>query len=251
MDTTTIGSSTNSRTPTVRITDLDTSGQRSLFYVGDTKQCLYLCAIVTTAYSTTFRHSTQTYGAIHSRSPGDPLRRFWMRSTKSSKTHSLSPIAFPQTPPRVATSMAKPSSGRAEPRPQRLRLLDRGTKGRSAKPQRAHTQPTHRAQSHRTHERVPGAQEQRANDIADYLRENTSLPVHTGSAVQAASDNAAGSALDAATRRSPRSIGTRPPATDRCLHLRRFTRRGQQRATHSSAQRKQRALRALGCRTRT
>ena len=51
-----------------------------------------------------------------------------------------------------------------------------------------------------------------ANEVADFLRENSSLPVHTGSAIQPATDNAAGTALLSMLRLAAHPVTNSPKA---------------------------------------
>ena len=126
-------------------------------------------------------------------------RRFWMRSTKSSKPTAYRRL-LSQRRRAPAASMAKPSSGRPTDLNGYACWIE--AQRTISKPQRAHTQPTHRAQSHRTRQASSLVRKNSDANDSPTTCQNTSLPVR--SAVQAASDNAAECpALDAGLAAHP------------------------------------------------
>ncbi|WP_269525839.1 UvrD-helicase domain-containing protein [Coraliomargarita parva] len=182
----------------------DPSGQRSLFYVGDTKQCLYLWrnsddrlfheilndyrpTIHEQKLSTSWRSAPAILDAVNevfddgplieaSFSPAVATRwvRAWQPHEASPTTRNLSGYAC------WLHSNESEGPSRNELLLQILQELQPLEKGMTVG--------------------ILVRKNAAANEIADYLREHSNLPVHTGSAVQPASDNAAGVTLLAMLR---------------------------------------------------
>lgn len=181
----------------------DSSGQRSFFYVGDTKQCLYLWRnsddrlfhdirrqynsndqerIVQKPLSTSWRSAPPIIDAVNTVF-GNPSalaetfsadavarwERSWQTHEVSPATESLSGFAC------WLESQKDESPTRNELILQLLHDLNPIERGLSVG--------------------VLVRKNADANEIADFLRENCQLPIHNGSAVKPASDNAAGVAL--------------------------------------------------------
>lgn len=181
----------------------DASGQRSLFYVGDTKQCLYLWR---NSDDRLFHEIHQSYANIVE----DTLAQSWrsapaildavnevfednaliadtfsadaaQRWAQAWKTHSASP-ATQSLSGYACWLLAEhdKSPSRNERILEILQELDPIERGMSVG--------------------VLVRRNKDANEIADFLRENSRFPVHTGSAIQPAEDNVAGAALLACLR---------------------------------------------------
>jgi ATP-dependent exoDNAse (exonuclease V) beta subunit len=181
----------------------DDSGQRSLFYVGDTKQCLYLWRnsddrlfheirqrysnIEPQSLSTSWRSAPAILDAVNevfedpaliaetfSPDAAERWQRSWEPHVPSPKTQDLSGYAC------WMQVQKNDSPTRNE---QILQLLET-------------IQPIQRGMS----VGILVRKNAHANEIAAYLREHSNFPVHTGSAIQPATDNAAGAALLAMLR---------------------------------------------------
>lgn len=181
----------------------DDSGQRSFFYVGDTKQCLYLwrnsddrlfhdiqkhynssgeTRIIQQPLSTSWRSAMPIIDAVNTvfgdsntiaeTFSADAAAR-WARSWQP---HQASPAT------RTLSGFACWLEAQKDESPTRneliLQLLN-------------DLNPTDRGLS----VGILVRKNADANGIADYLRENSPMPVHNGSAVKPATDNAAGSTL--------------------------------------------------------
>lgn len=181
----------------------DNSGERSFFYVGDTKQCLYLWR---NSDDRLFHDIRAQYPSINSR----PLSVSWrsapaildavntLFSDNAAIAENFSTDAAArwerawQT--HEASSATKEQSGFAcwlnakkDESPDRNELILKTLKDLN---------PIEQGMS----VGVLVRKNADANEVADYLRENSSFPVHTGSAIQPAVDNAAGAALLALLR---------------------------------------------------
>lgn len=181
----------------------DSSGQRSFFYVGDTKQCLYLWR---NSDDRLFHDIQKQYnGDGETRIVQKPLSISWRSApaiidavnTVFGDQSAIAETFFADAAARwarswqihEASSATRPLSGFAcwleakkDESPTRneliLQLLN-------------DLNPTERGLSVGLLVR----KNTDANEIADYLRENCQLPIHNGSAVRPATDNAAGVAL--------------------------------------------------------
>lgn len=181
----------------------DASGERSLFYVGDTKQCLYLwrksddrlfheirqsyANIQDLSLATSWRSAPAIIDAINAVfSDIESIRAYFSDDTaarwqRAWQTHQASP-ATEQLTGYATWLLANPKEGPS--RNQRIletlnsvNPLERGmTVGILVRKNSDVTQ------------------------VANYLRENSHFPVHTGSAIQPATDNSAGVALLAMLR---------------------------------------------------
>ncbi|MDQ8195947.1 UvrD-helicase domain-containing protein [Coraliomargarita sp. SDUM461004] len=181
----------------------DASGQRSLFYVGDTKQCLYLWRnsddrlfhdiraqytnIIDQQLAESWRSAPAILDAVNASfqdnaliaetfSP-DAAQRWanaWKPHTASKATAALSGYAC------WLEAKKNDSPTRNERILEILTQLNPIERGMSVG--------------------VLVRRNKDANEVADYLRENSAFPVHTGSAVKPAEDNAAGAALLAMLR---------------------------------------------------
>ncbi|MGZ0655365.1 UvrD-helicase domain-containing protein [Coraliomargarita sp. W4R72] len=181
----------------------DASGQRSLFYVGDTKQCLYLwrnsddrlfhdiraqyANIIDQQLAESWRSAPAILDAVNAAFQdnaliaetfsADAAQRWanaWKPHTASKATASLSGYAC------WLEAKKNDSPTRNE------RILEILTE----------LNPIERGMS----VGVLVRKNKDANEVADFLRENSPFPVHTGSAVKPAEDNAAGAALLAMLR---------------------------------------------------
>ena len=177
----------------------DTSGRRSLFYVGDTKQCLYLWrnsddrlfeelqqrysgALERVDLAVSWRSAPPVLDlvnavfddppALRAHFGGDATARWekaWKPHESSPKTEALSGFAsiieYPEEPDDAGlAAILKALHG--------LRPTERGLSvGILVRTNKA------------------------ANAVAEYLRSHSTIPVHTGSAIRPASDNGAGVAL--------------------------------------------------------
>lgn len=183
----------------------DASGQRSLFYVGDTKQCLYLwrnsddrlfheihqsyANIVEATLARSWRSAPAILEAVNAvfqdnaqiaqTFSADAAQRWanaWKAHSASSATESLSGYACwleaqrEDSPTRNQRILALLEDLNPIERGMSVGVLVRRNKD--------------------------------ANEVADFLRENSHFPVHTGSAIQPAQDNAAGAALLACLRQA-------------------------------------------------
>ncbi len=176
----------------------DSSGERSLFYVGDTKQCLYLWRNsddrlfheIQAHYSNIERHplsvSWRSAPAIL-----DAVNEVFDDPQLIEECFSVDAAARWQQAWQVH-SAAKPNekqSGFAcwiE-----AQKDDSPTRNEHILNILTELNPIERGMS----VGVLVRKNSDANEVADFLRENSSLPIHTGSAVQPATDNAAGAAL--------------------------------------------------------
>lgn len=181
----------------------DSSGQRSLFYVGDTKQCLYLwrnsddrlfheiratyANIIDRQLAESWRSAPAILDAVNDAFEDNALiaetfsadaaqrwKNAWKSHTASKATESLSGYAC------WLEAKKNDSPDRNERILEILKDLDPIARGMSVG--------------------VLVRRNKDANEVADYLRENSQFPVHTGSAVKPAEDNAAGVALLAMLR---------------------------------------------------
>jgi ATP-dependent helicase/nuclease subunit A len=183
----------------------DASGQRSLFYVGDTKQCLYLwrnsddrlfheihqsyANIVEETLARSWRSAPAILDAVNAvfqdnaqiaqTFSADAAQRWanaWKTHSASSATDSLSGYACwlevqrEDSPTRNERILALLEDLNPIERGMSVGVLVRRNKD--------------------------------ANEVADFLRENSHFPIHTGSAIQPAQDNAAGAALLACLRQA-------------------------------------------------
>lgn len=182
----------------------DGSGERSFFYVGDTKQCLYLWRnsddrlfheilghyngiIKTDTLATSWRSAPAILDAVNtvfadkawiaecfSSDTAARWERAWQKHAASPATEHLSGYAcWLETQKDVGPS-------RNERILQLLQDLNPIERGMSVG--------------------VLVRKNKDANEIADFLREHSQSPIHTGSAVKPACDNAAGAALLAMLR---------------------------------------------------
>ncbi|MEM7792419.1 MAG: 3'-5' exonuclease, partial [Verrucomicrobiota bacterium] len=181
----------------------DTSGQRSLFYVGDTKQCLYLWrnsddrlfheiqgqypSIEPTQLATSWRSAPAILEAVNtvfsdyaliaecfSDDAAARWDRAWQRHEASKATKELSGYACWQE----ARKEAGPTRNeRILETLEKLKPIERGMSVG-----------------------ILVRKNEDATNVADYIRENSNYPVHTGSALRPAIDNAAGVALLALIR---------------------------------------------------
>lgn len=176
----------------------DDSGTRSLFYVGDTKQCLYLWRnsddrlfhdiarsypnIQEQTLATSWRSAPAVLDAVNavfadqatiegafSADTAERWARAWKRHEASTATKDLSGYAC------WLHCEKEGSPTRNE------RILALLTK----------LEPIKRGMS----VGILVRKNSDANEIADFLRENSDIPAHTGSAIQPAKDNAAGASL--------------------------------------------------------
>ncbi len=181
----------------------DDSGRRSFFYVGDTKQCLYLWR---NSDDRLFHDIKQQYHNIQSQ----PLSVSWrsaqpvldavnavfadnaaiaeafsadaaVRWARAWQAHNASPAT------RDLSGFACWLKAEKNDGPDRNALILKTLND---------LDPIERGMS----VGVLVRKNSDANEVADYLRENSSFPVHTGSAIQPAVDNAAGAALLAMLR---------------------------------------------------
>lgn len=181
----------------------DSSGQRSLFYVGDTKQCLYLWRnsddrlfhdiqsqynvdevqrIVQQPLSTSWRSAQPIIDAVNTVfGDGNAIRETFSadaasRWARSWQTHEASPAT------QKLSGFACWLEAQKDESPTRneliLQLLN-------------DLNPIERKMS----VGILVRKNADANEIADYLRENSTFPVHNGSAIKPAVDNSAGTAL--------------------------------------------------------
>jgi len=181
----------------------DDSGQRSFFYVGDTKQCLYLWRnsddrlfhdiqqayqkIQTVPLSVSWRSAQPVLDAVNTvfsdnaaiaeSFSADAAQR-WGRAWQS---HSASPAT------KNLSGYACWLKAEKDDAPDRNALILQILKDLN---------PIQRGMT----VGVLVRKNDDANEVADFLRENSRFPVHTGSAIQPAVDNAAGAALLAMLR---------------------------------------------------
>ncbi len=176
----------------------DASGQRSFFYVGDTKQCLYLWR---NSDDRLFHDIRANYPSINSQ----PLSVSWRSappildavndvfSDNAAIAESFSADAASRWArawqPHAASPATAGLSGFAcwlkakkDDSPDRSELILKILQDLN---------PIERGMS----VGVLVRKNADANEVAEFLRENSSFPVHTGSAIQPAVDNAAGAAL--------------------------------------------------------
>ena len=181
----------------------DSSAERSLFYVGDTKQCLYLWRnsddrlfnqvqkrytnIEQETLSMSWRSAPAILDAINETFDDNALigenfsagaaarwQQAWQRHIPSEKTADLNGYAC----------WIKVEKASHPTRNEKIvELLEK-------------IQPIARGMS----VGVLVRKNDHANEVAAYIRENSDLPVHTGSAIEPAKDNAAGAALLAMLR---------------------------------------------------
>lgn len=181
----------------------DTSGQRSLFYVGDTKQCLYLwrnsddrlfheirgsyANIIDQQLAESWRSAPAILDAVNAvfadnaliaqYYSADAAQRWanaWKAHSASKATQALSGYAC------WLEAQKDDSPNRNERILAILQQLNPIERGMSVG--------------------VLVRRNRDANEVADFLRENSRFPIHTGSAVKPAEDNAAGAALLALLR---------------------------------------------------
>ena len=181
----------------------DASGQRSLFYVGDTKQCLYLWR---NSDDRLFHEIHQSYANV----VADTLARSW-RSAPAIldavnavfQDNALIAQTFsPDTAQRWANAWQAHSASKAT----------RSLSGYACWLKAEHDDsPSRNERILQTLQELNPIQRgmsvgvlvrrnKDAHELADFLRENSHYPVHTGSAIQPAQDNAAGAALLACIR---------------------------------------------------
>lgn len=185
----------------------DDSGQRSLFYVGDTKQCLYLWR---NSDDRLFHDIQANYNQDEPRIQSAPLSTSW-RSAQPildavndvfSDNASIAATFCADTAARWARAWQKHQAS-----PATKDLSGYACWLKAAKDDSPHRNalilqilkdlnPIERGMS----VGVLVRKNSDANEVADFLRENSSFPVHTGSAIQPAVDNAAGAALLALLR---------------------------------------------------
>ena len=176
----------------------DNSGQRSLFYVGDTKQCLYLWRnsddrlfhdilrlypnITVNPLATSWRSAPAILDAVNmvfddhalieevfGQDAAERWSRAWMQHHASEKTQSWNGYA------------CWLQAHKDESPTRNQRILDT----------LLNLNPVDQGLSVGVLVRTNSD----ANEIADYLRENCDFPIHTGSAIKPAEDNAAGATL--------------------------------------------------------
>lgn len=181
----------------------DSSGQRSLFYVGDTKQCLYLWRnsddrlfheirghyenIVDRQLAESWRSAPAILDAVNivfndnaliaqyfSQDAAHRWDQAWKPHTASSDTCDRSGYAC------WLEAGKKDHPNRNDRILETLQMLNPIERGMSVG--------------------VLVRRNSDANEVADFIRENSPFPVHTGSAVKPAEDNAAGAALLAMLR---------------------------------------------------
>jgi ATP-dependent helicase/nuclease subunit A len=180
----------------------DDSGTRSFFYVGDTKQCLYLwrnsddrlfhdiqthynqneTRIVQNPLSVSWRSAPAILDAVNTifkdnaaieNCFGNDAAQRWQRAWQ---THKASPAT------KNLSGFACWLEASKSDAPDRNELILQTL--RDLKPlERGMTVG------------ILVRQNKHANAVAEYLREHSNLPIHTGSSVQPATDNAAGAAL--------------------------------------------------------
>ena len=181
----------------------DGSGQRSLFYVGDTKQCLYLWR----NSDDRLFHDLQTQykqGAVE-RIVQQPLATSW-RSAPA----ILDAVNHVFSDPALIDATFSEDAGRRWARawqPHRASTTTQTQSGFACWLQAKQDDGPNRnalilqiLRDLKPMERgisvgVLVRKNADANEVADYLRKHSSLPVHIGSAIQPAVDNAAGVAL--------------------------------------------------------
>ncbi len=176
----------------------DASGERSLFYVGDTKQCLYLWR---NSDDRLFHEIQAHYSNIQRQ----PLSVSW-RSAPAILDAVNEVFDDPQLISECFSAdaaarwqQAWQAHAAAKPNQSQSGYAcwieaqkdDSPTRNEHVLNILTELNPIERGMS----VGVLVRKNSDANEVADYLRENSSLPIHTGSAVQPATDNAAGSAL--------------------------------------------------------
>lgn len=176
----------------------DASGQRSLFYVGDTKQCLYLWR---NSDDRLFHEVHQTYTNITE----DTLAQSW----RSAPAILDAVNKVFQDNARIAETLSADAAGRWA-KAWQSHTPSPATEGLSgyacwleAQPNESPTRNERILQILEAIDPIPRSlsvgilvrRNRDANEVADFLRENSRFPVHTGSAVQPARDNAAGATL--------------------------------------------------------
>ena len=183
----------------------DASGQRSLFYVGDTKQCLYLWR---NSDDRLFHEIHQSYANIVE----DTLAQSW----RSAPAILDAVNEVFQDNDRIAQTFSKDAAQRWA-KAWKAHSASRATRSLSGyacwlEAQRDES-PTRNVRILQTLQQLNPVERgmsvgvlvrrnRDANEVADFLRENSTFPVHTGSAVQPAEDNAAGAALLACLRQA-------------------------------------------------
>ena len=181
----------------------DGSGERSFFYVGDTKQCLYLWR----NSDDRLFHDIQTHynsGGIE-RIAKQPLSMSWRSAppildavNEAFKDNALIGEVFSTD---AAARWARAwQTHEASPATENLsgfscwieaKKSDSPTRNELILKILQDLNPIERGMS----VGVLVRKNADANEVADYLRENCSLPIHTGSAIKPAVDNSAGAAL--------------------------------------------------------
>jgi ATP-dependent exoDNAse (exonuclease V) beta subunit len=181
----------------------DASGQRSLFYVGDTKQCLYLWR---NSDDRLFHEIHQSYANIAE----DTLARSWRSApaildavNEVFQDNAQIAQCFSEDAAQRWANAWKPHSASAATQSLSgyacwLQAQHDATPTRNDRILEilSELDPLRRGLS----VGVLVRRNKDANEVADFLRENTHFPVQTGSAIQPAQDNAAGSALLACLR---------------------------------------------------
>lgn len=181
----------------------DTSGQRSFFYVGDTKQCLYLWR---NSDDRLFHDIREHYnGGRETRILQQPLSISWRSAPpiiEAVNTVFGDPTAIAETVSADAAARWARSWQKHEASPATQTLSgfacwleaqkdESPTRNELILQLLNDLNPIERG----LNVGVLVRKNADANEIADYLREHCRLPVHNGSAVKPASDNAAGVAL--------------------------------------------------------
>ncbi|MGB0413265.1 MAG: UvrD-helicase domain-containing protein [Coraliomargarita sp.] len=176
----------------------DASGQRSLFYVGDTKQCLYLWRnsddrlfhdiqahysnIERHPLSVSWRSAPAILDAVNEAFDDPQLIAECFSADAAARWQQAWQVHAAAKPNENQSGFACWIEAQKDDSPTRnehiLNIL-------------TELNPIERGMS----VGVLVRKNSDANEVADFLRENSSLPVHTGSAVQPATDNAAGTAL--------------------------------------------------------
>jgi ATP-dependent helicase/nuclease subunit A len=185
----------------------DSSGERSLFYVGDTKQCLYLWR---NSDDRLFHDIQAHYNQDETRIQNAPLSTSWRSAPPIldavndvfSDNASIAECFSPDAAARWARAWQKHQASPATKDRSGFACWLKAEKDDTADRNKLILQilndlnPIERGMS----VGVLVRKNSDANEVADFLRENSQLPVHTGSAIKPAVDNAAGAALLALLR---------------------------------------------------
>lgn len=185
----------------------DDSGQRSFFYVGDTKQCLYLWR---NSDDRLFHDIQAHYNQDEPRIQNAPLATSWRSaqpildavnkvfSDNAAIAEAFSADAAARWARAWQTHLASPATEDLSGFACWLKTETDEDHDRNALILKIlqDLNPIERGMS----VGVLVRKNSDANEVAEFLRENSRLPVHTGSAIQPAVDNAAGAALLALLR---------------------------------------------------